>query len=131
MPGPVPTPGGDDADFVNRRRRSCPACSTGCTRTRPGCSTCANWTRSGRARSPAWATRRRRPRASSPRCKPRRRRPGRAGGTRARPEPEEPAQTLDELLAELDALVGLGTVKAEIHRQTAVLKVDALRTRRA
>ena len=45
------------------------------------------------------------------------------------PEPEEPAKTLDELLAELDALVGLGTVKAEIHRQTAVLKVDALRTK--
>lgn len=48
------------------------------------------------------------------------------------PEPEEPAEpekSLDELLAELDALVGLERVKAEIHRQTAVLKVDALRAK--
>ncbi|MFT4294736.1 MAG: AAA family ATPase [Micropruina sp.] len=48
------------------------------------------------------------------------------------PEPEPPAEpekSLDELLAELDALVGLTTVKAEIHRQTAVLKVDALRAK--
>ena len=48
------------------------------------------------------------------------------------PQPEEPAEperSLDELLAELDSLVGLTTVKAEIHRQTAVLKVDALRAK--
>ncbi len=48
------------------------------------------------------------------------------------PEPEEPAEperSLEELLAELDSLVGLTTVKAEIHRQTAVLKVDALRAK--
>ncbi len=44
-------------------------------------------------------------------------------------QPDEPEKSLDELLAELDALVGLGTVKAEIHRQTAVLKVDALRSK--
>ncbi|MFT3970228.1 MAG: AAA family ATPase [Micropruina sp.] len=48
----------------------------------------------------------------------------------AEPEqPAEPEKSLDELLAELDALVGLSTVKAEIHRQTAVLKVDALRSK--
>ncbi|MBK8445930.1 MAG: AAA family ATPase [Micropruina sp.] len=46
------------------------------------------------------------------------------------PEPEpEPEKSLDELLAELDGLVGLSKVKAEIHRQTAVLKVDALRAK--
>ncbi len=44
-------------------------------------------------------------------------------------EPAEPEKTLEELLAELDALVGLTKVKAEIHRQTAVLKVDALRSK--
>ena len=42
-------------------------------------------------------------------------------------KPEEPAKSLDELLAELDGLVGLATVKAEIHRQTAILKVGAAR----
>ena len=48
----------------------------------------------------------------------------------AEPEkPAEPERSLDELLAELDSLVGLTTVKAEIHRQTAVLKVDALRSK--
>ena len=46
------------------------------------------------------------------------------------PEPEpEPEQTLDELLAELDALIGLTEVKAEIHRQVAVLRVEGLRTK--
>ncbi len=39
------------------------------------------------------------------------------------PEPK----TLDELLAELDALVGLAAVKAEIHRQVALLKVEGKR----
>ena len=48
----------------------------------------------------------------------------------AEPEPaKEPEKSLEELLAELDALVGLGKVKAEIHRQTAVLKVDAMRSK--
>ena len=42
-------------------------------------------------------------------------------------EPEPPAKTVEELLAELDALVGLGDVKAEIHRQAAVLRVEGLR----
>jgi adenylate kinase family enzyme len=42
-------------------------------------------------------------------------------------EPEPPPKTVDELLAELDALVGLTAVKAEIHRQAAVLRVEGLR----
>jgi len=44
------------------------------------------------------------------------------------PEPE-PGRSLEELLAELDALIGLEDVKAEIHRQVAVLRVEGLRTR--
>ncbi len=46
------------------------------------------------------------------------------------PEEEEPAQperSVEELLGELDALIGLERVKAEIHRQVAVLKMDARR----
>ncbi|WP_310530300.1 AAA family ATPase [Nocardioides sp.] len=41
--------------------------------------------------------------------------------------PEPPARTVEELLAELDDLVGLTDVKAEIHRQAAVLRVEGLR----
>ncbi len=44
-------------------------------------------------------------------------------------EPAEPTKTVEELLAELDALVGLDEVKAEIHRQAAVLRVQALRSK--
>lgn len=44
-------------------------------------------------------------------------------------EPAKPEKTLEELLAELDGLVGLTSVKAEIHRQAAILRVDALRER--
>jgi hypothetical protein len=47
----------------------------------------------------------------------------------AAPEPVEPERSLEELLAELDALIGLDGVKAEIHRQVAVLRVEALRTK--
>ncbi|WP_183098509.1 AAA family ATPase [Nocardioides pelophilus] len=43
------------------------------------------------------------------------------------PEPEEPTKTVEELLAELDAMIGLETVKGEIHRQAAVLRVEGLR----
>ncbi|MEZ0448837.1 AAA family ATPase [Cellulomonas sp. ICMP 17802] len=43
------------------------------------------------------------------------------------PEPK-PAKTLEELLAELDALVGLARVKAEIRQQTQLLRVERLRT---
>lgn len=42
-------------------------------------------------------------------------------------EPEPDPKTVEELLAELDALVGLEDVKAEIHRQAAVLRVEGLR----
>ena len=42
-------------------------------------------------------------------------------------KPEEPTKSVEELLAELDALIGLKTVKGEIHRQAAVLRVEGLR----
>jgi len=44
-------------------------------------------------------------------------------------EPEPEPKTLAELLAELDALIGLTAVKAEIHRQVAVLRVETLRSK--
>jgi ATPase family associated with various cellular activities (AAA)/AAA lid domain len=44
-------------------------------------------------------------------------------------EEEPEPKTLDELLAELDALIGLTAVKAEIHRQVAVLRVETLRSK--
>ena len=43
------------------------------------------------------------------------------------PEPEVPRKSLEELLAELDGLVGLQRVKDEIHRQSAILRVQGLR----
>ncbi|QTE30832.1 AAA family ATPase [Pengzhenrongella sicca] len=43
-------------------------------------------------------------------------------------EPVVPAKTVDELLAELDALIGLADVKREVRRQAAVLRVAGLRT---
>ena len=44
------------------------------------------------------------------------------------PAPAEQARpTVEELLAELDGLIGLRTVKAEVHRQAAVLRVERLR----
>jgi adenylate kinase family enzyme len=47
-------------------------------------------------------------------------------------EPALPApvkhRSLDELLAELDALIGLERVKREIHRQVAILRVERLRS---
>jgi hypothetical protein len=42
-------------------------------------------------------------------------------------EPDVPPKSLAELLAELDALVGLEAVKGEIHRQVAVLEIEAKR----
>lgn len=48
------------------------------------------------------------------------------------PEPAQPAgseKSLEELLAELDALTGLMTVKAEIKRQAAILRIEGLRTK--
>jgi Cdc6-like AAA superfamily ATPase len=46
-----------------------------------------------------------------------------------KPKTEPEPKTLAELLAELDALVGLTAVKAEIHRQVAVLRVETLRNK--
>lgn len=43
--------------------------------------------------------------------------------------PAEPTKTVEEWLAELDELTGLSGVKSEIHRQTAILRVDALRSK--
>ena len=48
--------------------------------------------------------------------------PDAAGGA-----PEPPPKTLDELLAELDGLIGLARVKAEVNRQTQVLRIEQLR----
>jgi hypothetical protein len=48
-----------------------------------------------------------------------------ASVAKAEPEPK----TLAELLAELDALIGLTEVKAEVHRQVAVLRVETLRNK--
>jgi len=47
----------------------------------------------------------------------------------AKPEekPEEEPKSLDELLAELDGLIGLASVKEEIHRQSAILRIQGLR----
>jgi SpoVK/Ycf46/Vps4 family AAA+-type ATPase len=41
--------------------------------------------------------------------------------------PPEPAPTVTELLAQLDALIGLHDVKDEIHHQAELLRVDQLR----
>ena len=43
------------------------------------------------------------------------------------PEPAEPEKSVEELLAELDDLIGLRRVKREVHQQVAMLKVDAKR----
>jgi hypothetical protein len=53
-----------------------------------------------------------------------------AGEAQAATEPakqEPPAKTLEELLAELDALTGLEAVKREVHRQAQLLRVEQLR----
>ncbi len=50
-----------------------------------------------------------------------------AGLPVAEPEPEVPLRSLDELLTELDALVGLTEVKAEVHAQAQLLRVAGLR----
>ena len=50
-----------------------------------------------------------------------------AGAAPTPAEPEQPAKSLEELLADLDAMIGLERVKREVHQQVAMLKVDALR----
>jgi hypothetical protein len=43
-------------------------------------------------------------------------------------KPAEPQRSVEELLAELDAMIGLERVKKEIHRQVALLTVEKMRT---
>src|SRR4051794_13637994 len=43
-------------------------------------------------------------------------------------KPAEPERSVEELLAELDAMIGLERVKKEIHRQVALLSVEKMRT---
>jgi hypothetical protein len=50
-----------------------------------------------------------------------------AAQTAVATEPEQPAKTLEELLAELDGLTGLVAVKREVHRQAQLLRVEQLR----
>jgi len=45
----------------------------------------------------------------------------------AEPVEEEPPKSLEELLSELDSLIGLTSVKEEIHRQSAILRIQGLR----
>ena len=55
----------------------------------------------------------------------------RHAGARPPAEPETPAEpekSVEELLAELDAMIGLERVKKEIHRQVALLTVEKMRT---
>jgi predicted AAA+ superfamily ATPase len=42
-------------------------------------------------------------------------------------EPAEPEKTVEELLDELDAMIGLARVKREVHQQVAMLKVEQKR----
>jgi Holliday junction resolvasome RuvABC ATP-dependent DNA helicase subunit len=50
------------------------------------------------------------------------------GPEAAQPEqPAEPEKTVEELLAELDAMIGLERVKREVHQQVAMLKVEQKR----
>ncbi|MCF4119734.1 AAA family ATPase [Antribacter sp. KLBMP9083] len=51
-----------------------------------------------------------------------------SGGSAVPGEAPEPARSLEELLAELDGLVGLTRVKDEIRRQTELLRIERLRT---
>ena len=52
--------------------------------------------------------------------------PAPASTPSAAAEPEKPKKTVEELLAELDGLIGLDRVKREIHRQTQLLRIDQL-----
>ncbi|GAA2490862.1 AAA family ATPase [Terrabacter carboxydivorans] len=48
--------------------------------------------------------------------------------TPAPDKPAEPERSVEELLAELDQMIGLARVKKEIHRQVALLTVEKMRT---
>lgn len=50
-----------------------------------------------------------------------------SAGTEPPAAPAEPAKSIDQLLAELDDLIGLDSVKQEIHRQSAILRIQTLR----
>jgi Holliday junction resolvasome RuvABC ATP-dependent DNA helicase subunit len=52
--------------------------------------------------------------------------PARGAPAPAAPAPA-PAPTLEALLAELDGLIGLPTVKTEVHRQVELLRIEAKR----
>lgn len=68
------------------------------------------------------------PRPGGPRVEPR---PAPTPAPTVAPaEPLDPAQPLEELLAELDGLVGLAAVKAEVKLATNLLRVEKLRTER-
>lgn len=57
--------------------------------------------------------------------------PGEAPTTPAAPiEPDEPPRDFEDLLAELDSLIGLDEVKAEVRRVTDLLRVQQLRKER-
>ena len=67
-------------------------------------------------------------------CRRRGRGTGAPTAEAALPEPAEPPpqsrkKSVEELLAELDALTGLAEVKGEIHRQVAVLRVEKMRAK--
>lgn len=54
-------------------------------------------------------------------------------GAEALPEPEvelPPERPIEELLAELDALIGLGHVKEEVRRLTSLLRIQEMRAER-
>jgi len=53
-----------------------------------------------------------------------------SGAETAPPIELPPARTIDDLLAELDALVGLDDVKTDVRRLTSLLRIQALRAER-
>ncbi|MEO8828927.1 AAA family ATPase [Lapillicoccus sp.] len=50
-----------------------------------------------------------------------------ATSTAAAAAPAEPPRSVEELLGDLDAMIGLGQVKREVHQQVAMLKVEQKR----
>jgi len=70
------------------------------------------------------------PRPGGPTASPAASGPGEAPAKAEPAEPLEPARPLEELLAELDGLVGLAAVKAEVKLVTNLLRIEKLRTER-